>query len=232
MNKNLQVTVLAVCLVVLLAIAYVNPQWFSYVWAEGGGLSWGTPMTINEYMVVNNNQEIEKTHYANVFQKVAGEKMFLAADWEKVLLGDMSLFKGEIENGIPGCKAVYIALTWDNVRKTDWPQPGRTVYFVDGLFIQVLAYNENAGITGLEIIGIIIAFAILAAVIGFFVIGGWVTFNVMNAAAEVGPWATIMIGVGVLCGIGVLLFVVLGGKFGYKSKKRSISVEKGQGLLG
>lgn len=216
-------------LVVLLGIGYINPQILSHVWAEGG-LSWGTPMTFNEYLVVGNNDEIEKGHYAFVFQKVAGWRTILKNDWESFLRGDVSVFKKQLEDQIPGGEAVWFQVHWDDVQLVELPP--NFAYRVQGLYIEALVKNKNAGLTGLEICAIIIAIAILASVIGFFTIGGFVTWNIMNAANELGPWVTIIIGVGILVGLGVLFFVFIGGKFNWKGKGKGFTVGKGKGTLG
>ena len=151
---------------------------------------------------------------------------FSLAKWNEFLNGDMSLAAQAIQNGIPNSQVEWISTHWDNVAIDPYSQGG--IAFVYGFTIEAIVKNKGqANLTGLEVIGIIVAVGILAYILSTIALGAWVTVQVMNAAQALGPIATIGVGLLVLAGLGIIIFVVLGGKGEYRGKKRSFRIGKG-----
>lgn len=192
-----------------------------------GSKTFGTQMVINQSQPIGNNDEIPSGDYALVVGKsnYSFDSIPLAK-WNQFLNGDLSLAAQAIENGIPHSKAVWISTHWDNVAIDPNNQGGMA--FVYGFTIEALVQNTGgAAQTGAEIFIILIGVAILAAVLAGIAVTSWVTVQVMNATKALGPAVTVGVGVLILLGLFILIFVVLGGSASYKGKKRSLRVGKG-----
>jgi hypothetical protein len=96
---------------------------------------------------------------------------------------------------------------------------------VSGFQTEALVYNKGtAALTGLEIVAIIMAVAFLVAVLTVLALGAWIILQVMDATKAIGPWATIVVGLAILSGLGFGLYLLFGGKAEYKGKKRKIRI--------
>ena len=194
--------------------------------------TWGTPLKINEYVEVGNNDEIPKGQKAYVFGMQSGTATDIPeAHWNALMSGDMTEIKNQIEGRIKGARCVFIAISWEtaNRRRIGSVQYGteRYVYDISGIKIEAVVENVSASLTGLEIVTVIIAVAFLAAVIGLIIMAGWVIWRIISAAEQLGPAATIGVGIVVLTLIVLLLLVALGGRAEYKGKKRRFKIGRG-----
>jgi hypothetical protein len=180
--------------------------------------TWGTPLTVKQYVVVGENEEIPSGEYAYVKNEQVGEGHISAWDWVALVNSDLSVLRNQIENSIPHCKVQWISISWDSA-VTIMPY---LIYHVKGLKIEAIVKNEGASLTGAEIVLIILAVAIFIAIFGAIVMAGWVTWRIMLATEQIGPWATILVGGAVLAGIGIFLYLVLGGKAEYRGRKRRV----------
>ena len=107
------------------------------------------------------------------------------------------------------------------------PNPLMPIFtVVTGLRFEAVIKNENAGLTGLEIIAVIGAIAFLAAVIAGIALASWAVYEIMTAAIELGPVATVGIGLIVVVLIGVGLLLLFGVKF--KGKAGKVAVKAGK----
>ena len=182
---------------------------------------WGTPLTVKQYMVVGENEEIPSGEYAYVKNEQVGEGHISAVDWVNLINLDLSVVRNQIEQSIPHSKVQWISISWDSA-VTVMPY---LIYHVRGLKIEAIVKNEGgASLTGAEIFLIIIGIAIVIAVLGAIVMSGWVIWRVMAAAEALGPVATIGVGVGILVILLLFLFLIFGGKAEYRGKKRRIRV--------
>lgn len=186
-------------------------------------VGWGNNYALNDHILVGGNDEIPKGQYAYVFnQQPKGNMGVPKVTWEAMLNGDFTSVKNQIEQGIPGCQVKMIHCAWDSAFLTGTPIV--QFYSVSGFKVEALVYNAGASQTGLEIVAIIMAVSFLAIVIGGLAMAGWIIWRVMSAAEQLGPLTTIGVGLLILGGIGILAFVLLGGKFQYKGKKRRIAI--------
>lgn len=192
-----------------------------------GSKKWGTPLTINQSQPVGTNDEIPSGNYALVVNRSQGEwDTIPLAKWNQFLNGDMSLVAQAIQNGIPNSEVEWISTHWDNVAIDPYSQGG--LAFVYGFTIEAIVKNKGgANLTGFEIIGILVAAGILALIIGAIALGAWVTIQVMDATKQLGPAVTVGVGLIILLGIFLLLFLVLGGKGEYRGKQRRFRIGKG-----
>ncbi|MCJ7424322.1 hypothetical protein MUP01_08665 [Candidatus Bathyarchaeota archaeon] len=198
--------------------------------------SFGTPMEIKTKQLVETSAEIPQGQWAYVVNASTLEyDTIWDRDWEKFLAGDMSRFKTEIEKQLPGSSVEWVNFVWDKTEKSDaffdvWEMRWKFAYHVYGLKVEAIVKNVNGGITGMEVIGILTAAATLIFAIAIFAlvaIGTWVVFQVMEALKKLGPAATAIGGILILGGIGLLLFVIFGGKAKYEGKKRRFQIGRG-----
>ena len=193
--------------------------------------TWGTPLTIKEYIVVGNNDEIPKGQTAYVFGQQTRTASIDEKAWLQMLNGDLSTVENELEKQIQGSKARYIAISWtkaDRYMEQGGPygEPHYR-YTVEGFRVEAIIENVSGGLTGLEIIALIMMIATIAVIIGFMVGFFWVTWQVVSAAKELGPAVTIGVGLVILLLIVFLLFVAFGGKAKVKGKKRGLEIGRG-----
>jgi hypothetical protein len=188
--------------------------------------SWGDRYSIGNNQLVSGSTEIPAQNYAYVFNKQTTTESYVPIpDWESMVNGDMSFIRDRIEQGIPGAQVMWVMIAWDKAEVrplTQYPH-NNTVYCVQGFQTEALVYNKgSASLTGLEIVAIIMAIAFLAAVLTVLALGAWIILQVMDAAKQIGPWATIGLGLVILGGLGLGLFLMFGGKAEYRGKKRRI----------
>lgn len=224
---------------ILLGIGFLNLHALpNLVYADGTGgqMTWGSILVIQNYNVVATDHEIEQGHYGYVFNKQPqGDRDIPAADFDKVINGDPTKIVQEIEHGIPGSKVTWVRVSWEKAEyfKVGGGPYGQEKYYyhVAGLTVEAIVENVNGGITGLEIIGIIIAVTFLIAVIVLLAVGGWLVWEIVNAIKNLGPTfgppVMIIVGLLILVGIGLLVFFIFGGRIGYKGKQRSLEVGRG-----
>ena len=195
--------------------------------------SFGTPMEIRTKQLVADSQEIPKGQWAYVVNASTLEyDTIWDRDWEAFLAGDMSKFKTQIEQAIPGSQVEWVNFVWDHTTKSDpffdlWELRWKFAYHVYGFKCEAIVKNVSGGITGFEIIAIIIGVVIGVAILTLVYLGVWVTFQIMDALKELGPAATVIGGMLILGGIGLLLFVIFGGQASYRGKKRRFRIGRG-----
>jgi len=182
---------------------------------------WGTEMVVNQYIVIGESDEIPSGNWAYVFQKQGPEaKTVPKNEWEAMLSGDLSQIANQLKSQIPGCEPVWIKVSWEWVAYSGQTQK----YTVHGLMVEAMVKNVNAGLTGAEIVLILIAAAVLVTIVSLCLTGSWVTWKVIDATQKISPWLTIIVGLIIVVGIGFLLFTTLGGKAEYKGKKRKLTI--------
>lgn len=194
--------------------------------------SFGTKLQIGEHILVGDNDEIPKGHLAYVFnQSTAEYDVIWDRDWEAFLAGDISKLKSEIEKGIPGAKVRWVNFAWDRTTQSDpffdvLEMRWKFAYHVYGFKVEAVVENENANLTGLEIVVIIIAVAFFAVVIASIALTVWTTWKVIGAAEQIGPIATV--GVGLFIIVIMLVFMALLFGVGFKGKrgKSEVSAKK------
>ncbi len=216
--------ILALCLSALLLIGSLN---LPLTYAIQGQVEWGSRMNVKSYVAVGNNNEIPKDNWAYVFTKAPETKHVGTNDWNRMLAGDLSSIVDQIKTQISGCEPVWIRISWDNatyVIHND--QTGMwTEYLVTGFMIEAIVQNINAGLTGLEIVAIIMVISFIIAVIAAIGTLIWVTWQIMDATKQIGPWATVIVGLIIFIGLLSLVYFLFGGKFSYKGKTRKLSLE-------
>ena len=197
-------------------------------------VSWGTPITVNEQIVVGNRTEIPAGQMAWVINaSTLTYETIVDRQWEAFLKCDLSQLQREIESKIRGSKVQWIGISWDKDEKVGpsyfdiWEQRWVFHYHIYGFRVEAIVKNEGAALTGLEIFYIIMAATTLLVVIALVTLGSWTTVQVISAAQQIGPVATIGIGLAVLAGVGLLAFVLLGGKASVKSKERRFEIGRG-----
>lgn len=228
--KTLFVGAIALLLIFSLSLYLVH---LPLVNAASGEMTWGHGLTIKEYYLVTMNDEIPPTNYAYVFQKMSQESYtILAQYWSNLLMGNLQDVRNQIELHIPGSQVQWLHISWSDVQFSVTGFGPSQVHWatVKGFMVEALVKNNNAGLTGLEIVAIIMASAVLAVVIGLLITAGWVVWRVATAIdilpPWLSPWVMLAFGLIVLVGIGALLYFVLGGKLSYSSKKRSLGMGK------
>jgi len=184
--------------------------------------SWGTPLTVQQYLVIGEDEEIPQGEYAYVFNQQVGSANIWDTDWEAMMNGDLSSIKNKIETEIAGTRVQWIQVLWSKavyVKGVGYPPP-RPYYVVEGFKIEAIVKNEaGASLTGAEIVLIIMALAFMAVVIGALVMVGWVVWRVMEAAEAIGgPAGTIIVGIGVLILLCLFLLILFGATLGIGKK--------------
>lgn len=195
-----------------------------------GAKTWGTPLSVSQYIVIGNSDEVPIGNWAYVFQRqILSDKYLFKSDWDKMMNGDLTTLANEIESHILGSKCTWLRVSWEKAEETiPMPPDYQKWVLVSGFMVEAVVKNNGAGLTGAEIVLIIVAIAILVTIIALVLTGSWVTWQVINATQEIGPWMTITIGIAILAGIGFLLYSLLGGKVKYTSNKRGRRVELGK----
>lgn len=211
------------CFIAILSVYLLNAP-LAHCTTE---MTWGTPMVLQQYLVVSNTDEIPSGKWAFVFQKQAGEKTISPSDWERMKSGDLSTIKNQIETGVPGSACVWIRISWETESYVSYT--GGSHYVIGGFMVEALVKNKNANLTGLEIVAIIMAVAFIIAVLTICLTGSWVTFKVISATESIGPWATVIVGAIILVAAVVLLYSLLGGKIKVGlGKGRKIETSRGK----
>jgi hypothetical protein len=188
-----------------------------------GEKSWGLAYSIGDHTLVGTNSEIPVGSHAYVFNAQPEEKLISKDQWEQFLAGDLTSIKNQIEAQVHGAQVKSIQMHWDSAI---YGGEFLRTYAVKGFRVEALVYNAGGGITGLEIIAILIVIGVLAVIFT----AAWVVWAVVSAAQQLGPGFTVLIGLSILGGIGILAFVFLGGKAEYRGKKRRFRI--GGGRLG
>jgi hypothetical protein len=224
--------VLAVLLTLSMLLYFLHGPLINVANADANALTWGTPMSISQHILVGGNAEIPKGAYAYVFNKQSTPNIqVMAADWEKLISGDLSDLRTQIETQVPGSQVVWLAVRWDNATKhtfTAYDSDGNPVtlynYIVNGFFVEALVMNVNAGLTGLEIVAVIIAIAFLIAVIVLLANLTWIIWEVLSAAKQLGPAITIVVGLLLVMGLLFAVLLIFGVVFSYQGKNKSVSI--------
>jgi hypothetical protein len=176
--------------------------------AVPGSKTWGTPQLIKEYIVIDDNTEIPKGNKAYVFNTQQSAFALVSKNnWETMMSGDLSLIKDKIERDLPGSKVIWIQISWTDAQLKEgiaqWD------YLVKGFRVEAIVENVNAGMTGFEIIAIIIAIAILAVVLSCVALGVWITWNLINTIAALPPAFAIPLEILLLFSIGAFLIIIV-----------------------
>jgi hypothetical protein len=222
MNRK---TVIVAFLLFSLGLFFLNEP---LVNAASGEKTWGTSTTITQYIVVGGSTEIPKGDDAYVFQKQSANEVDIDDyTWQQMISGNMADLRNQIETKIPGTQVIWLRVHWDN---DIYEAPPVNMHRIYGFYCEALVKNINAGQTGLEIVAIILAVAFLAVVITLCLTGAWVVWQVLSAAASLGPVATIGVGLIVLMLVLITLVIifaiVFGGGVKAKGKKKSVSIGK------
>ena len=169
-------------------------------------VSWGTPYTLAEYKLVGENDEIPLGSMLYVQNSTTRDYDDVTKiDWDTFISGDLTELKNRIENDIQGTTVRYIKVSWVS-NEVVAPIPTVRVMRVVGFKVEALVENTHgAGLTGLEIVAIIMAIAFLAAVVGFIALGAWLVYEVMKAAGGLGP----IVGPAATIGVGMIIFIVI-----------------------
>jgi len=184
--------------------------------------TWGTAQAIQESIVVDGNKEIPLGHKAYVFNKTTSTigELIVKEDWEAFLRGDLYAIKEALEAQIPGTKVIWIKISWDKAEYKGAGAPGLYFYAVWGFYVEAIVENsEGAGLTGLEIVYIILAIAFLAVVIAAIALGAWIVWEIMTSVPDV---VKPFVGVGLLILILLFLLVLFGGQIGVSKKKVTV----------
>jgi hypothetical protein len=225
-----------VFLAIALVLALCYPQGAQYILNffpkayaldTSGKMTWGTPLTVEQYIVVGEDKEIAVGNYAYVFNQQAGYSEIPADKWAKLRAGDLSSIRQQIEHDIPGSEAVWIAIYWDKAEYFE--RPGlieKEYYRVEGFKIEAVVQNKGAALTGAEIVLILITIAFVAVVITLIVLASWVTWEIIEATKQIGPGVTVAVGLLILILVFFLLMIIFGGSFAYKGKTREITAGK------
>lgn len=225
---------LASVLISLMLLAYINPNallnW-PRVEAQGNEKVWGSKLTIHNERIVPEGYEIPQGHFARALKQQQYNREFVEeAKWNAMMAGDMNQIKNDIESQIPGASVIWIRVSWTEATRV-MVAAGVWAILVAGYQVEAIVENVNAGLTGLEIVAIILVITWLISVIALLSMGSWVVYEVINAIKKLpegwSPWVMIIVGLLILVGIGALLFFIFGGAVMYKSKKRSVSLGKG-----
>lgn len=204
--------ILSVATLISILLVFMN---FSQVYAVGGSKTWGTPQTIQENILVTNNDEIPKGKAAWVFSFQRDQNSYVRkSDWEAMLSGDMTFIKNEIDSSIPGVKVRWIQVKWDSAEEevimTGFPPHAEQVYAVQGFYVEAIVENIDAGLTGIEIVAIIMAVAFLAAVFTVLFLTIWVTHQLVLAVSGLPPIFQIPTYIILLVFFGLFLLVLFG----------------------
>lgn len=182
--------------------------------------TWGTPLTINQYITVGDQQEIPKGQHAYVFNHQTSEvEAVQVPKWNDLRNGDLALIRQQIEAQIPHVTVEWIKVSWDSAEyksTTGYREGvGKEWYDVKGFHVEAIVKNEGAALTGAEIVLIIMVIGFIAAVIWVIAMGSWVTWQIMDATKAIGPVATVGVGLLILFMLLIFLFLMFGGKVRY-----------------
>jgi len=194
--------------------------------------TWGTPLAITQHILIGNTEEIDRGRSGYVFNIQIGNNLIPAEDWEAMMNGDLTYAKTQIEQQILGTEVQWIAIYWEKADPVLIPggPPGAPpeVYSITGLKIEAVVKNKAAGLTGAEIVLVLMAIAMLAAVIAGLAMTGWLTWVVTTATQGLGPIATIGVGLFLIIIFLFFVLVVMGVKFKFKSGPKSKRLEVGR----
>jgi len=185
--------------------------------------TWGTSQVIKDYVIVGDNDEIPTGQKAFVFNQSQNEKDKINVDvWTNFMAGNLTEIKTKIEMDIPNSKVIYLRLSWIKAIYVEIPLTSIKYYAVYGFKIEAIVENTGgAGLTGLEIVAIILAVTFLAVVVASIALGIWVTWRVIESLPEalVAP-----VGIFILILIGIFLLALFG--VGFKASKKGVSMKK------
>jgi len=177
--------------------------------------TWGNKPAIIEKEIVEETTEIPKGNYAYVFNQQQEFSQVISEDvWNQFLNGNMQDIKDKIELEIPNVQVTWINLYWDEAIRVLYPDGTPMPYFtIKGLRIEAIVKNLGASLTGLEIVAIIVAIAFVAVIITYVALQAWVVWRVISATEQIGPIATVGVGLIIFVVIGVFLLLLFGVKF-------------------
>jgi hypothetical protein len=198
--------------------------------------TWGSFVTPYGYkqQAAAMDTEIPKGAYL----KMVSEKKDVSMDlisFAQYTSGDMSSVKQAIETQLNGAKPEMIRTSYDSEEYTQIPLIGaggliigyQTQVTVKGFQLQVVAKNENAGMTGLEIAAIIASVAFLAVVIVILGIIIYAVYTIVKSVEE-SPIGQLGVGIIILIVFVVVLLLVMGVGLGGKvnlGKGKSVSLQ-------
>lgn len=176
--------------------------------------TWGTPQTATEFTIVSETTEIPDGESAYVFTQDGNPDgtSFSESTWNAFLNGDLTELKSQIEIGIPNTEVQFIRLHWDSAMPFTMLPSGETWFLIKGMKIEAMVKNiGGAGLGGWEIIGIILASALLAVVIAGIIIVAWVVWKIVTSVNEVNPILGAGLGLIIVVILLIFLFGILGG---------------------
>jgi len=188
--------------------------------------TYGTGQIIEDYAIALGDEEIPSGQYAYVFNQTQQAYDAIDGDiWEGFLNGNVTTLKNEIESQIPNSRVLWIRFYWSRATK-QYPHLAPYYYKVEGFKVEAFVENiGGAGLTGLEIVAIIMAVTFAAVVIALVALGSWVTWRVISAAEEISPFATIGVGLVILVILIFALMLILGVRFAGRGFKAGKGIE-------
>ena len=178
--------------------------------------TWGNKPAIIEKEIVDQTTEIPIGDYAYVFNQQQEFSQVISEDvWNQFLNGNMQDIKDKIETEIPNVQVTWINLYWEEAVRVLYPDGTPMPYFtIKGFRIEAIVKNTGgASLTGLEIVAIIVAIAFVAVIITYVALQAWVVWRVISATEQIGPIATVGVGLIIFVVIGVFLLLLFGVKF-------------------
>jgi hypothetical protein len=177
--------------------------------------TWGNKPAIIEKEIVEETTEIPIGDYAYVFNQQQEFSQVISEDvWNQFLNGNMQDIKDKIETEIPNVQVTWINLYWEEAVRVLYPDGTPMPYYtIKGLRIEAIVKNLGASLTGLEIVAIIVAIAFVAVIITYVALQAWVVWRVISATEQIGPIATVGVGLIIFVVIGVFLLLLFGVKF-------------------
>jgi len=177
--------------------------------------TWGNKPAIIEKEIVDQTTEIPIGNYAYVFNQQQEFSQVISEDvWNQFLNGNMQDIKDKIETEIPNVQVTWINLYWEEAIRVLYPDGTPMPYYtIKGLRIEAIVKNLGASLTGLEIVAIIVAIAFVAVIITYVALQAWVVWRVISATEQLGPIATVGVGLIIFVVIGIFIVLMFGVKF-------------------
>lgn len=111
-------------------------------------------------------------------------------------------------------RIVYVSVSWGEIKEWTHPYYGTGYYIID---YRVEFHMQD---TGVITASVVLAIAALVLVTGIVLVAAWLVWRVIGAAEETfGGGGVVGIGIIILVGIFILVFVIIGGKGKITTKK-------------
>lgn len=174
--------------------------------------TWGTPQSIREYRIVDENTAIPPGEKAYLYNRDTREHSVLGVpQWEAFMAGDLTEIINKIESDVSGSKVVWLRLMWDKAElKHEYPE-----YWVYGFRIEAIVENiAEAGSlivwTASMILAVFFGVAFLAAVLAAIVLAAWLIWEVLSSVPQEFRWLVALALLGI---VGVPTAIIFGNVF-------------------